>query len=70
MQKITTSMTWFTGNRLMSYGGSLSLTQTFESGGYSYTSTPDIDVILVGDKDSVYWSNPTPMTSGQPFVSK
>lgn len=60
----------FAGNRLLSYGGSLSLTQRFESGGYPDTSTPDIDVIFVGDSNSVYWSNPTTLTSGQALVSK
>lgn len=59
----------FLGNRVLSYGGTLSLTQEFTSTGYPDVSEPGKDVVLVGDGQSIYWSNPTPIRSGEALVS-
>ncbi|XP_049885171.1 basement membrane-specific heparan sulfate proteoglycan core protein-like isoform X3 [Pectinophora gossypiella] len=59
------SLPVFPGNRVLSYGGTLSLTQKFESGGYLEVSSPGTDVVLVGDSVSIYWSNPTAVRSGE-----
>ncbi|XP_069364954.1 basement membrane-specific heparan sulfate proteoglycan core protein isoform X3 [Maniola hyperantus] len=60
------SLPVFPGNRVLSYGGTLSLTQEFESSdGYPYTSVPGTDVVLVGESQSIFWSNPTSIRSGE-----
>ncbi|CAH4038665.1 unnamed protein product [Pieris brassicae] len=59
------SLPVFPGNRVLSYGGTLSLTQKFQNGGYPEESIPGNDVIFIGDEISVYWSNPTPIRSGE-----
>nr|XP_032526331.1 basement membrane-specific heparan sulfate proteoglycan core protein [Danaus plexippus plexippus] len=57
------SLPVFPGNRVLSYGGTLSLTQKFESV-RDITSLPGTDVVLVGKDISVYWTNPVPIRSG------
>ncbi|XP_041987673.1 basement membrane-specific heparan sulfate proteoglycan core protein-like isoform X2 [Aricia agestis] len=64
-QELYWSLPVFPGNRVLSYGGSLSLTQMFETNGDIEESRPDVDVVLVGDELSVYWSNPNPIRSGE-----
>ncbi|CAK1554719.1 unnamed protein product [Leptosia nina] len=59
------SLPVFPGNRVLSYGGSLSVTQKFQTGGYPEESAPGTDVVLIGDAISVYWTNPTPIRSGE-----
>ncbi|XP_045489882.1 basement membrane-specific heparan sulfate proteoglycan core protein isoform X8 [Pieris rapae] len=59
------SLPVFPGNRVLSYGGTLSLTQKFQTGGYPEESVPGNDIIFIGDEISVYWSNPTPIRSGE-----
>ncbi|XP_038216734.1 basement membrane-specific heparan sulfate proteoglycan core protein-like isoform X5 [Zerene cesonia] len=59
------SLPIFPGNRVLSYGGVLSMTQKFQTGGYPGESTPGTDVVLIGDQISVYWMNPTPIKSGE-----
>nr|XP_026490200.1 basement membrane-specific heparan sulfate proteoglycan core protein isoform X1 [Vanessa tameamea] len=58
------SLPVFPGNRVLSYGGTLSLTQKFLSGDPE-ESTPGRDVVLVGEYLSIYWNNPTTMRSGE-----
>ncbi|XP_050682975.1 basement membrane-specific heparan sulfate proteoglycan core protein isoform X5 [Leptidea sinapis] len=58
------SLPVFPGNRVLSYGGTLSLTQKFQTGGYSEQSTPGVDVVLVGD-NSIYWRNPSIIRSNE-----
>ncbi|XP_050360620.1 basement membrane-specific heparan sulfate proteoglycan core protein isoform X4 [Nymphalis io] len=58
------SLPVFPGNRVLSYGGTLSLTQKFLSGDPE-ESTPGRDVVLDGETLSIYWSNPTAIRSGE-----
>lgn len=58
----------FVGTRVLSYGGSLSITQKFESGGYPEISRQGTDVVLVGDTISIYWRNPNQIRSGEALV--
>ncbi|XP_045509969.1 basement membrane-specific heparan sulfate proteoglycan core protein isoform X5 [Colias croceus] len=62
------SLPVFPGNRVLSYGGVLSMTQKFQTGGYPGESSPGTDVVLIGDQISVYWMNPTPIKSGEAFT--
>ncbi|CAK1588065.1 unnamed protein product [Parnassius mnemosyne] len=57
------SLPGFPGNRVLSYGGTLALTQKYETGGIPDQATAMI--ILVGDGKSVYWRSPTPIPSGE-----
>ncbi|XP_012342709.1 basement membrane-specific heparan sulfate proteoglycan core protein isoform X12 [Apis florea] len=62
----------FTGNKVKSYGGNLTLTQhiTAYSGAQSYK---DQDIILIGNGITLFWTNPTeiqpdiPLTYSVPF---
>lgn len=54
---------------MLSYGGNLSLTQRFNSGGYDEESEPGIDVALVSDDITITWSNPIRLREGQSLVS-
>ncbi|XP_061934439.1 basement membrane-specific heparan sulfate proteoglycan core protein isoform X24 [Apis cerana] len=64
--------TIFTGNKVKSYGGNLTLTQhiTAYSGAQSYK---DQDIILIGNGITLFWTNPTeiqpdiPLTYSVPF---
>lgn len=58
-----------TGSRILSYGGSLALTQKFEAGGYPAESEPGVDVVLVGDGATLFWTNPRSLHAGSPLVS-
>ncbi|XP_061720060.1 basement membrane-specific heparan sulfate proteoglycan core protein isoform X2 [Cydia pomonella] len=54
------------GNMLLSYGGNLSFSQRFEvDNPYPVYNNPGTDVVLVGDEDSVYWTNPRSFQSGE-----
>ncbi|KAL0852381.1 hypothetical protein ABMA28_000578 [Loxostege sticticalis] len=64
------SLPVFPGNRILSYGGTLQLKQRFESRDPNAVSEPGTDVILVGEEQSVYWSNPQPIRAGQPLTYK
>nr|XP_037874357.1 basement membrane-specific heparan sulfate proteoglycan core protein isoform X3 [Bombyx mori] len=61
------SLPIFPGNRVLSYGGSLSIRQEFRSNNDDAVSQSGVDVVLVGKDASVYWSNPTPIRSGVPL---
>ncbi|KAI5637001.1 immunoglobulin domain-containing protein [Phthorimaea operculella] len=52
------------GNRVLSYGSDLTLLQKFEAGDYQQESTPGVDVVLVGDTTSIYWTNPNKLQNG------
>ncbi|XP_072931305.1 basement membrane-specific heparan sulfate proteoglycan core protein [Epargyreus clarus] len=60
------SLPVFPGNRVLSYGGTLSLKQMFRSPDDS-ESTQGQDIVLVGDTISLFWSNPTPIRSRVPL---
>ncbi|XP_048488585.1 basement membrane-specific heparan sulfate proteoglycan core protein isoform X3 [Plutella xylostella] len=64
------SLPVFPGNRVLSYGGNLSLTQRFNSGGYDEESEPGIDVALVSDDITITWSNPIRLREGQSLSYK
>ncbi|XP_047041100.1 basement membrane-specific heparan sulfate proteoglycan core protein-like isoform X2 [Helicoverpa zea] len=53
----------FPGNRVLSYGGSLSLRQKFNSDVYEQ-SERGTDVVLDGGDISIYWTNPNNFPSG------
>ncbi|KAG8224763.1 hypothetical protein J437_LFUL005332 [Ladona fulva] len=57
----------FTGNKVLSYGGKLSITQryTARSGSQEYSDT---DVIISGNGITLYWKNPTNLTPNQPHT--
>ncbi|CAH2103371.1 unnamed protein product [Euphydryas editha] len=57
------SLPVFPGNRVLSYGGTLSLTQKFRTGGVPGQSSPGRDIVLVGESLTIYWTNPTPIRS-------
>ncbi|XP_017764583.1 PREDICTED: basement membrane-specific heparan sulfate proteoglycan core protein-like isoform X4 [Eufriesea mexicana] len=59
--------TIFTGNKIKSYGGNLSLTQhiTTYPGAQSYK---DQDIILVGNGITLFWTNPIDIQLGVPFT--
>ncbi|CAH0716594.1 unnamed protein product, partial [Brenthis ino] len=59
------SLPVFPGNRVLSYGGTLSLTQKFDAGGNPEESTPGIDIVLIGDGLSIFWSNPSRIRAGE-----
>ncbi|XP_045784357.1 basement membrane-specific heparan sulfate proteoglycan core protein-like isoform X5 [Maniola jurtina] len=66
IEELYWSLPVFPGNRVLSYGGTLSLTQEFQSvGSYPDVSIPGTDVVLVGESQSIFWSNPTPIRSGE-----
>ncbi|KAL3282973.1 hypothetical protein HHI36_006131, partial [Cryptolaemus montrouzieri] len=49
-----------TGNQIKSYGGKLEFRQRYTE--YSRSRpTPDQDVIIVGDRHTIYWTNPNPL---------
>lgn len=56
------------GNRILSYGGSLSLRQEFRSNDYGAVSEPGTDVVLVGDDVSIYWTNPNRINAAESLV--
>lgn len=58
----------FTGNRVLSYGGRLSLTQRFNSD-YNEMSRPETDIVLVGGDKSIYFRNPNTLRSGESLVN-
>ncbi|XP_052746482.1 basement membrane-specific heparan sulfate proteoglycan core protein isoform X2 [Bicyclus anynana] len=58
------SLPVFPGNRVLSYGGTLSVTQKFQSN-YEDLSVPSTDVVLIGESQSIFWTNPTPIKSGE-----
>lgn len=57
-----------TGNQIKSYGGKLEFRQKFEEYGRG-RPIQDQDVIIVGDRLSIYWTNPTPLIPGVQNVS-
>lgn len=57
------------GKRVLSYGGTLSLTQKFQTGGVPEQSSPGRDVVLVGESLTIYWTNPTPIRSDEALVN-
>ncbi|KAJ8737484.1 hypothetical protein PYW08_000079 [Mythimna loreyi] len=57
------SLPIFPGNRVLSYGGSLSLRQKFNSDVYE-KSERGTDVVLDGGDISIYWTNPNQFSSG------
>ncbi|KAJ8737311.1 hypothetical protein PYW07_000582 [Mythimna separata] len=57
------SLPIFPGNRVLSYGGSLSLRQKFNSEVYE-KSERGTDVVLDGGDISIYWTNPNQFSSG------
>lgn len=57
------------GKRVLSYGGTLSLTQKFQTGGVPEQSSPGRDVVLVGEFLTIYWTNPTPIRSDEALVN-
>lgn len=59
------SLPVFPGKRVLSYGGTLSLTQKFQTGGVPEQSSPGRDVVLVGEFLTIYWTNPTPIRSDE-----
>ncbi|KAL4717631.1 hypothetical protein ACJJTC_000780, partial [Scirpophaga incertulas] len=58
------SLPVFPGNRILSYGGQLRLKQKFESDS-DMVSEPGLDVILIGDGISLFWTNPQTISAGQ-----
>ena len=56
-----------TGNRVLSYGGSISLRQKFNSDVYE-KSERGTDVVLDGGDISIYWTNPNQFSSGVSYV--
>lgn len=58
----------FAGNRILSYGGKLSLRQMFSTGGYPAVSERGTDVVLVSDDLSIYWSNPNTIRNDESLV--
>ncbi|XP_044751334.1 basement membrane-specific heparan sulfate proteoglycan core protein isoform X8 [Coccinella septempunctata] len=52
-----------TGNQIRSYGGKLEFRQRFEEYGRG-RPIQDQDVIIVGEKLTIYWTNPVPLTPG------
>ncbi|KAH9644190.1 hypothetical protein HF086_008679, partial [Spodoptera exigua] len=57
------SLPIFPGNRILSYGGSISLRQKFNSDVYSM-SERGTDVVLDGGDISIYWTNPNQFPVG------
>lgn len=59
----------FTGNRVKSYGGNLTLTQhiTAYPGAQSYK---DQDILLIGNGITLFWTNPQELQPEIPLVSK
>jgi len=57
----------FTGNKVKSYGGSLTLTQhiTAHPGAQSYK---DQDILLIGNGITLFWTNPTELQPDIPLV--
>ncbi|RLU19726.1 hypothetical protein DMN91_008283 [Ooceraea biroi] len=57
----------FTGNKVKSYGGSLTLTQhiTARSGAQSYK---DQDILLIGNGITLFWTNPTELQPDIPMT--
>ncbi|XP_045541991.1 basement membrane-specific heparan sulfate proteoglycan core protein isoform X1 [Papilio machaon] len=61
-QDLYWSLPVFPGNRVLSYGGTLMLTQSFETGGIP--DQGNAVVILVGNARSISWTSPNPIPSG------
>ncbi|XP_068617476.1 basement membrane-specific heparan sulfate proteoglycan core protein isoform X3 [Battus philenor] len=59
------SLPVFPGNRVLSYGGTLSLTQKYETD--SRSDEANSVVVLVGKGRSISWISPTPIVSGEAF---
>lgn len=59
----------FTGNKVKSYGGNLTLTQhiTAYPGAQSYK---DQDILLIGNGITLFWTNPTELQPDIPLVYK
>jgi hypothetical protein len=57
----------FTGNKVKSYGGNLTLTQhiTAYPGAQSYK---DQDILLIGNGITLFWTNPTELQPDIPLV--
>lgn len=65
VEELYWSLPVFPGNRILSYGGKLSLTLRFEADGYGQYSTPGRDVVLVGQDSSIFWANENQLKSGE-----
>ncbi|XP_037299981.1 basement membrane-specific heparan sulfate proteoglycan core protein isoform X7 [Manduca sexta] len=63
-QELYWSLPVFPGDRVLSYGGSLSLRQEFYSTDNLTSSEPGVDVVLAGRDTSVFWTNPTRYNAG------
>ena len=60
----------FTGNKVTSYGGQLSITQRYdERQGSSGQRFSDSDVIITSDRISLVWINPNQLQPGQTVVT-
>lgn len=58
----------FTGHKITSYGGNLEFTQRYnERPGANHTL--DMDVILIGNGVTLYWTNPERLIPDRPNVS-
>lgn len=61
----------FTGNKVTSYGGQLSITQRYDerqgssSGGQRFS---DADIIITGDRITLVWINPNEIPAAQTVV--
>lgn len=59
----------FTGNKIKSYGGNLTLTQHITSAPNSL-SYKDQDIILIGNGITLFWTNPVEIQPDVPMVRK
>ena len=60
----------FTGNKVTSYGGQLTITQRYdERQGSSGQRFADADIIITGDRITLVWINPNEIPPGQTVVS-